>query len=308
VGRLRLSPAAFRRIAFLAGVLLAVIIVTGGAVRLTGSGLGCPDWPSCRPDSLVPHGVSDSHAMVEFVNRTFTGAVSIAVIVCVLGALLRAPRRRDLTWASLGLVVGVIAQAVLGGLTVLFELKPQFVMAHFLLSLALVTDAVFLYRRAGDAGVNPRSIVTPSVRRAGWLLTVWAGVVVFAGTIVTSSGPHGGDRKAKRFGFSVSSVARVHGIAVTLFLLMALASFWLLRRTRAPEPVLSRLGAVFVIACLQTVIGYVQYFNDTPVLLVGFHIAGATALWVAVIWYLLGLTERDPEPSLVGDLDRATAR
>src|SRR5438309_109390 len=134
----RLSPAAFRQITLVAAVLLAVIIVTGAAVRLTDSGLGCPAWPNCAAGRLTPHSASDSHAMVEFVNRVFTGLVSVVVIVAVLGSLLRDPRRRDLVWLSLGLVGGVVAQAVLGGLTVLFDLAPPFVMAHFLVSIALL--------------------------------------------------------------------------------------------------------------------------------------------------------------------------
>ena len=137
--------------------------------------------------------------------------------------------------------------------------------------------------------------MAPVVRRAAWLLVVWAGVVVFAGTVVTSTGPHGGDEEAQRFGFSVSSVARLHSVAVILFLGLTLVSFALIRRTGAPEPVQQRLGLVLVVTCLQAVIGYVQYFNDIPVLLVGFHIAGATAFWIVTLWYLLGTTERDPE-------------
>ena len=146
----RLSPTAYRRITFVAAVLLAVIIVTGGAVRLTGSGLGCPAWPNCDAGHLTPRSASDVNAMVEFLNRVFTGSVSIAVGIAVIGALLRIPRRRDLIWLSLGLVAGFFAQAVLGGLTVLFQLQPQFVMAHFLLSLALLANAIVLHHRAGQ--------------------------------------------------------------------------------------------------------------------------------------------------------------
>ena len=153
----RLSPSAYQRITLVATILLAIIIVTGGAVRLTGSGLGCPEWPSCEPGSLTPHEASDVNAMVEFVNRMFTGLVSIAVIVAVLGSFLREPRRRDLVWLSLGLVAGVFAQAVLGGLTVLFELQPPFVMAHFLVSLVLLANALVLYRRAGSPMLPRRS-------------------------------------------------------------------------------------------------------------------------------------------------------
>src|SRR6185503_1224576 len=119
-----LSPEAYRRITLVAAILLAIIIVTGGAVRLTDSGLGCPSWPNCSAGRLTPHSASDYSAMVEFVNRLFTGLVSIAVIVAVLGSLVRTPRRRDLVWLSVGLVAGVFAQAVLGGLTVLFEIPP----------------------------------------------------------------------------------------------------------------------------------------------------------------------------------------
>ena len=155
----RLRPSTYRTITLVAAILLGIIIVTGGAVRLSGSGLGCPDWPNCSPGRLTPRGASDVHAMVEFVNRMFTGLVSFAVIVCVLGSLLRDPRRRDLVWLSLGLVAGVIAQAVLGGLTVLFELQPPFVMAHFLLSLVLLTNALVLYQRAGQPPGAARPIV-----------------------------------------------------------------------------------------------------------------------------------------------------
>ena len=293
--RFRLSPAAYQRVTLVAAILLGIIIITGGAVRLTGSGLGCPDWPNCRADSLTPHGVTDGHAMVEFVNRVFTGAVSIAVIVCVLASFLRDPRRRDLVWLSIGLVAGVFAQAVLGGLVVLFEVRPEFVMAHFLLSLVLLTDAVVLYKRAGEPDTKAELQVQPRVRTIGRVLVAVAAVVVVTGTIVTSTGPHGGDKKAKRFDLDLEWVARIHGTTVILFLALILVTLTVLRRTRAPEPVQARLGAVLLVACAQAAIGYIQYFNGTPALLVGFHIAGATALWAAVLWYYLGLFVRPAE-------------
>jgi len=151
VHRFRLSPAAYRQITLVAAILLGIIIITGGAVRLTGSGLGCPNWPNCQAGSLTPHGETGGHGWVEFVNRVFTGAVSIAVIVCVLGSLVRVPRRRDLIWLSVGLVAGVFAQAVLGGLVVIFEVRPEFVMSHFLLSIVVQSDAVVLYKRAVES-------------------------------------------------------------------------------------------------------------------------------------------------------------
>jgi heme a synthase len=296
-----LTPDAYRRITLVAAILVGVIIVTGGAVRLTGSGLGCPDWPNCSPNHLTPHGVSNGHAMVEFVNRTFTGLVSIGVIVCVLASLARVPRRRDLVWLSVGLVAGVLAQIVLGGLTVLFDLQPPFVMAHFLLSLALLANALVLHRRAGQPDAPARLAVAPAVRSAGRAMLVLASVVVITGTVVTSTGPHGGDRKAKRFHFSLPDVARVHGASVIAFLGLVLLTLWLLRHTRASLTVQQRLGTVLLIAVAQGAIGYIQYFNGIPELLVGFHIAGATAVWASVIVFYLGLFRRDAPTSAPTD-------
>jgi cytochrome c oxidase assembly protein subunit 15 len=290
-----LSPAAYRQITLVAAILLGIIIITGGAVRLTGSGLGCPDWPNCNPGSLTPHGETGGHGWVEFVNRIFTGAVSIAVIVCVLGSLLRQPRRRDLIWLSVGLVAGVFAQAVLGGLVVIFDVRPEFVMSHFLLSIVLLTDAVVLYKRAGEPNTQSELQVRPGVKTLGRVLLLAAAVVVVTGTVVTSTGPHGGDKQAKRFDLNLEWVARIHGSMVILFLALILVTLTVLRRTHAPEPVQTRLGAVLLVACAQAAIGYIQYFNGTPALLVGFHIAGATALWAAVLWYYLGLFVRPAE-------------
>jgi heme a synthase len=289
----RLSPSAYQRITLAAAILLAIIIVTGGAVRLTGSGLGCPEWPSCEPGSLTPHEASDVNAMVEFVNRMFTGLVSIAVIVAVLGSFLREPRRRDLIWLSLGLVAGVFAQAVLGGLTVLFELQPPFVMAHFLVSLVLLANALVLYRRAGEQE-GPATLVTVGAARTmGRLLLVVAGLVVVTGTVVTATGPHGGDEDARRFDFDIRVVARIHGSSVVLFVALVLLTFWLLRRTRAPRDVQQRLGVLLLVTVAQAGIGYAQYLSGIPALLVGFHLAGATTVWAAVIWFYLGLFRRD---------------
>lgn len=297
----RLSPAAYRRITFVAAVLLAVIIVTGGAVRLTGSGLGCPEWPNCEAGSLTPHEASDVNAMVEFVNRVFTGLVSLAVVVAVLGSFLRVPRRRDLIWLSLGLVGGVFAQAVLGGLTVLFELQPPFVMAHFLVSLVLLANALVLHRRAGDPDAPARLVVDPVVRLLGRLLLVAATVVVVTGTVVTATGPHGGDEDAKRFDFDIRVVARIHGTSVIVFLVLVLVTFWMLRRTRAPNAIQHRLGVLLAVSLGQAGIGYAQYLTGIPALLVGFHLAGATAVWAAVIWFYLGLFRRDAPSVVRGD-------
>ena len=302
----RLSPVAYQRITLVATVLLAVIIVTGGAVRLTGSGLGCPEWPNCEPGRLTPHAASDVNAMVEFVNRVFTGLVSLSVILAVLGSLLRVPRRRALVWLSIGLVAGVFAQAVLGGLTVIFELQPPFVMAHFLVSLVLLANALVLYKRASEPDVPAVLTVTLLVRTMGRLLLLAATVVVATGTVVTATGPHGGDEDAKRFAFDIRVVARIHGSSVVLFIVLIAATGYLLWRSEVTRDVVVRLAVLFGIVLAQAGIGYAQYLTGIPEVLVGFHLAGATAVWAAVIWFYLGLFRRDAPAEAPGGVSKET--
>jgi cytochrome c oxidase assembly protein subunit 15 len=276
-----LSPPAYRRITLFALLALTFIIVTGGAVRLTGSGLGCPDWPTCARNRVVAPW--EYHAMVEFVNRTITGLVSVAVMLAVLGSLVRRPRRKDLLWLSVGLVGGVIGQIVLGGLTVLFELRPGFVMAHFMLSMVLLADAVVLHHRAGRPDGPTRPAVGSDLLALGRLEVAAAGLVIFLGTIVTSSGPHGGDVNAERLPFVLPDVTRLHGIAVMLFLAVTLVTLFKLRRAGADQMIVQRSEVLLAVLVAQAALGYVQYFTGVPAVLVGFHIAGATAVWVVVL-------------------------
>jgi len=294
--RLRLSPAGYRRVALGALGALAVIVVSGGAVRLTGSGLGCPDWPNCDDGRLVAP--LEYHAMVEFVNRTVTGVVSVAVIVAVLAALARRPRRPDLVRLALGLVAGVAGQIVLGGLTVLFELRPPFVMAHFLLSMVIVANAVALHWRAGLAdGDLPRSPgVSPAVRSLGRTVLAIAALVVFLGTVVTAAGPHGGDEDVPRLDVPIGGAARLHGLAVVLLLAAVVALLVLLAREGAAPQHRRRGRVLLAVLVAQAGVGYVQYFTGVPVLLVGIHIAGATAAWAAAVRFQLGLADRGPAP------------
>lgn len=283
-----LSPPAYRRVTMYAVVALAFIIVTGGAVRLTGSGLGCPDWPTCASNRVVAPW--QYHAMVEFLNRLITGAVSIVVILAVLGSLVRTPRRRDLVWLSVGLVAGVIGQIVLGGLTVLFKLRPPFVMAHFLLSMVLLADAVVLHHRAGRSGGPTRPFLGGDFLNLARLEVASAGLAIFLGTVVTSSGPHGGDEHAERLPFVLTDVARLHGIAVMLFLGVTLVTLWRLRATGAPADLFRRGEILLAVLVAQAALGYIQYFTGVPALLVGFHIAGAAAVWVAVLRFHLAFS------------------
>jgi len=309
-----LSPIAYRRITIVAAILLAIIIVTGGAVRLSDSGLGCPSWPNCAAGQLTAHAQSDSHQWIESLNRMFTGLVSIAVIIAVLGSLVRVPKRKDLVWLSVGLVAGVFAQAVLGGLTVLFDLKPGFVMAHFLLSIVLLTNALVLVRRAGQPDGPAHAVVTRRTVTLGRALLGLAGAVLVTGTVVTGAGPHSGGGKrddVSRFDLRIPDVARVHGTTVMIFLGAVLVMVWLVRRDRAPRNVQSRVTLLLIVLVAQATVGYVQYFNNIPAVLVGVHIAGATAVWSATLALYLGMFERRPvarPESVPASLEHTPAR
>lgn len=297
----QLTPLAYRRITFWALVALGAIILTGAAVRLTGSGLGCSDWPTCEQGQFAPAEITDAPAMIEFVNRVITGFVSVAVALAVLGSRQRVPRRRDLTWLSVGLVVGVIAQVLLGAAVVRWHLSPRLVMGHFLLSMVLLWNALVLHHRAGvpDGEVVP--VAAPVVRMLGRLLFAAGAVVVFTGTVVTASGPHAGDAQAARLDLRLPDVARVHGISVVVLVGLTLATLLLVRRTGAPAAV--RQGGLVLLAVVvaQAAVGYIQYFTGVPVLLVAVHILGAIAVWTAVVRFNLVLSApatppADPEP------------
>lgn len=290
----RLSPVAYRRITLFALLALAFIVVTGAGVRLTGSGLGCTDWPTCEEGRLTPVDATDVHAMVEFVNRTITGLVSVAVILAVLGSLLRRPRRRDLTRWSLGLVAGVLGQIVLGGLTVLFELAPPFVMGHFILSMVLLWNAVVLHHRAGRPDGPSRPVVGPDLVGLGRLLLGAGALVVLTGTVVTAAGPHAGDASARRLDVAVSTVARIHGTSVLLFLVLTLCTLWVAARDRAPGTVHDALRLLLAVLVAQAAVGYTQYFTGVPAVLVGVHILGAVSVWIAVV--RVGLVMREVAP------------
>jgi cytochrome c oxidase assembly protein subunit 15 len=295
-----LSPRSYRRITLVALLALGFIIVTGAAVRLTGSGLGCTEWPACTEDRFVAE--ADYHQMIEFVNRAITGFVSLAVILAVLGSLVRVPRRRDLTWWSLGLVAGVIAQIILGGMVVLLHLTPVSVIGHFLLSIVLVWNATVLYDRAGHPGTPGQPMVGPRVVWLGRATVAAALVVVVAGTMVTATGPHGGDDRADRLSFDISAVARNHGIAAWVLLALVVATLWLAYREGA-SPLTRRRGAwLAALVVAQGALGYTQYFTGVPPLLVGVHVLGAVAVWTMVLLVHLSLfAHPEPTPGVATD-------
>lgn len=282
-----MSPARYRAITFGALFALGAIIVTGAAVRLTGSGLGCDDWPGCNERRFID--VSSTHSAIEQVNRLFTGLVSLAVIAAVLGSLARVPRRKDLLYLSLGLVGGVLAQVVLGGVTVLVDLHPLAVQAHMLVSLILVANAVVLVHRASqpDDGPDVR-LVSPELHRHIAGITALTVVALVTGTVVTGAGPHAGDEDVRRFGVAIGEASRVHGSVVILTTLtMVLLALRLRSRPTERAEIAEWVSAWIFVALLQGAVGYIQYFNGVPALLVGIHVFGATVLWSITVALLL---------------------
>lgn len=283
----RITPHGYHWVSRIALWSLVAIIITGASVRLTGSGLGCSDWPNCEPGQLVPE--KDFHGWVEFGNRLITGVVSLAVILAVSASWRRVPRDPRLTRWSFGLVAGVAGQIALGAVTVLTHLSPPIVMAHFLLSIVLVWNAVVLHDLARPGGAD-RAPAPRWVVHHAWFIGALTTVVVFTGTIVTASGPHGGDEDVDRLGVDLPDAARVHGISVIILVVTTLA---LLSRLGSPElredlaALRRRVGVVVGIMAAQAVVGYVQYFTEVPVVLVAVHITGATVLWIAVVRLVL---------------------
>ncbi len=307
--------------------MLCFIIVTGGAVRLTGSGLGCSDWPTCEQNQLVAE-VDDLHAMVEFVNRAITGLVSLVVIAAVLGSTRRTPRRSDLVWWSWGLVLGVVAQIILGALVVREHLPPPLVMGHFLLSMVLVWNAMVLRHRASMPDEQPVSRELPQLSASVRALSLVAALVLLTGTVVTGTGPHSGSEtqetkdalsaqgvdvsqlsaeelEVERLPFDIVDVARVHAAMVMVLLGGSVLLALRLRRADAPEDLFARAQTLIAVLVVQGAIGYAQYFSNVPALLVGVHIAGSIALWIAVlnlhlqVKYPVGIDTAGSQPELL---------
>lgn len=277
------SPARYLSLTRAALWSLTIIVITGASVRLTGSGLGCSDWPNCEEDQLVSD--LEYHGMIEFGNRMFTGVVALAVIGAVLGSLLRRPKRADLTRLSWGLVAGVIAQIVLGGLLVKTELDPRFTMGHFLLSMVLLWNATVLVHRAGLSDEQLERTPPDSVRRLTRVVMLIGTVVLVMGTVVTGSGPHSGsdeEEVAERLPFLVRDVTRIHSITALLLLGAVGYVLWLANQRGLVD---LRRAALLVtgLVLAQGVIGYWQYFTGVPVLLVGIHVTLASIAWINIV-------------------------
>jgi cytochrome c oxidase assembly protein subunit 15 len=275
---------------------LCVIVFTGALVRLTGSGLGCVDWPNCNDTQFID--VSSGHTAIEQGNRLFTGVVSFSVMAAVLLSHRRSPRRSDLVWLSWSLVLGVLAQIVIGGVVVLTGLNPYANMAHFLVSMVLIACAFMLYRRSGTSAPSSFFRSIPSRLKGLVIALSIAGVTaIVTGTVVTATGPHAGSEDAVRFGFALPSVARVHGLTVLIFVALIVVLALLDRRQRSSNDLTEAISALLVVAVAQGAIGYTQYFTGVPVVLVAAHIIGAVSMFLALCH--LVVAPRDANPTVI---------
>ncbi|MGA7688119.1 MAG: COX15/CtaA family protein [Jiangellales bacterium] len=274
------------------------IVVTGGAVRLTGSGLGCPTFPRCTDDSYVNTPEFGIHGFIEFGNRLLTfvlAAIALATLVAVWRAR---PRRRDLVEPAVVLFLGIPIQALLGGITVLTDLNPWIVMLHFVASAALIGVATVLVRRtrepAGPVRPIGGGVAGFWLRRMAWVVVAVTYVTIYLGTIVTGSGPHAGDDMAQRTGLDLESVSQLHVDAVFLLLGLTVGMWFAARAAGSPGRVAHAAAVLLGVELAQGAIGFAQYFTGLPIILVGLHMLGATLLVVAAVSLLLSTRERVP--------------
>lgn len=275
-------------------VAQAAIVVTGAIVRITESGLGCPTWPECVDGSIAPTSqqVESWHKYIEFGNRLLTFVLAALAIAAIVAALVDRRRRRRselparpaLTALALVPILGTVAQALLGGVTVLTGLHPLTVAAHFLLSIAIIAGVMALVVRSGDAGDQPiHWLAPPAARVLAWLLVAASALVVVLGVLVTGSGPHSGDDDAERLGLDPRTVAWLHADVVLLFLGLLIGMLVVLHVLGGPRAAIRRSWLLLAIALAQGALGYTQYFTGVPELLVGIHVVGAVLVWIATL-------------------------
>lgn len=279
------------------------IVLTGGLVRLTGSGLGCPSWPQCVPGSYVPvrEQAEGFHKYIEFGNRTLTGVVALAAVAVVYAVWRWAGGRRDLAAGGLGVLAGVGLQAVLGGVTVRTGLHPATVAAHFLVSMVLVAASAYLVFRAAEPPGRRHLAVHPLVERLAWLACAVAGAVLVLGTVVTGSGPHSGDAEAPaRFGFDPRTISWLHADAVMLFVGLVVAVWLGARLTGRTQRPAQAWWAVLLVTLAQGVIGYTQYLTGLPEVLVLAHMLLASLLVVALTAGVVRLRETPETAEALG--------
>lgn len=291
--RFPVSTTMLRRLAFANILANVLIVVTGGAVRLTASGLGCPTWPRCTDASYTATPEMGLHGAIEFGNRLLTFAVGIVAIAVVVAVLLHRPRRRGLLPLAVAVLLGIPAQAVIGGITVLTKLNPWVVGLHFLASMVVIALAYALWRRIVEPDGPTVPVVPGPLRTLAVITTVVCGTVLVVGTWVTGSGPHAGDGGAARNGLDPEQLSQIHADGVFLLIGLSVALVFAFRAVGAAGPARAALVLVGVEAG-QGVIGYVQYFTNLPALLVGAHMLGSCLVLLATLAVLRSTRERRP--------------
>jgi cytochrome c oxidase assembly protein subunit 15 len=290
--RLTMSLRRYRQIAILTVAGVCFLTVAGAVVRLTGSGLGCDDWPNCNNERFID--VSSGHAAIEQINRLVSGLVGIPTLLMAIGAFRVRPARRGLKLPSLVVFATILGNGVVGGLAVRGDLHPFLVQSHFLLAMLSIGFGLVAIHRARPEPVVARSSigVTPLVTSLMLGLGVLVAASLATGTVVTGAGPHAGDETARRYGFDISTVAEIHSVTVWIAVASFLALVVVLRRDSAMFDRLSRNVSTWMfVAVVQGGIGYVQYFSDIPATLVAAHVAGATALWVVTVQFIQAALE-----------------
>ena len=287
--RFTLSPRALRWATTAALIVSIIIVFTGGLVRVTGSGLGCPTWPTCDGTSIAPSAELGIHGVIEFANRMLTTVIVIAVGWVIIAARLQKPRVRSVTrlaWSQFWLVV---ANAVAGGITVLVGLNPWVVALHFVLAIALLATTALTWHRVNEKRPGPEGAVPPRLGALAWLLVGATAVLVVVGTMVSGSGPHSGDSAdVPRMQLDWTTVTIVHGVLGALVFGIALALLVTNRGTDARARLIRRRVVVFLIVALaQGLAGTVQALTGLPAALVSFHLLGAALVWVGALRVLL---------------------
>lgn len=289
IDRHPISPERFTLIAKIALGMLVLIVFTGAAVRLTGSGLGCPTWPKCTETSV--HSSLNTHGLIEFGNRVLTSLVSIGVIAAAVGAYAVRPERRDLRYLALTLPAGVVVQAVIGGISVRAGLAPGWVMAHYVVSMVLLTWAFDLWWRSQR---SPEEVHAERSDRSMVLLVrglmVLAGIAIFLGTVSTAAGPHAGSSGTGEFvgrlhwlgDDTLRQVIHIHGYVVTALGLGTVYAWWRSRRTDNRELTHTLMLTIGLLAA-QGVVGILQYQLELPSEMVWVHVALATLTWVGYV-------------------------
>lgn len=282
--RLSLRPLAWASIAS-----NTLLVVTGGAVRLTGSGLGCPTWPRCTAEAFTPHNSLSLHSAIEFGNRMLTFVLVIVAVATFVAAW--QSKRRELRLVALGLALGIPAQAVIGGIAVLTDLNPWVVSFHLLCSMAMIGLAVvFLHLVDRGGPLSPPTVGTPVLALA-WSTFAAGWAVLYIGTVVTGSGPHAGDAHAPRNGLDPLELSQLHADVVMLFIGLTIGLLVAAYATASSEQVRRAARVLLVVELAQATIGFVQYFTSVPVVLVGFHMLGAALISAAMTWMVLATRE-----------------